>query len=91
MKSEEIISSHNIKFTIMRAITRITISVLSGLLVLLGFNGCKSARKAVKEKDGTVISDTIQVIEKKTMPKDDPTRIRVVYGPAPARYNQNIK
>ena len=76
----------------MKPFTRITISVLSSLLVLLGFGACKTTKKLPNpnKKNVTIIRDTIRVIQQ-IEPQRDPRVQKVVYGPAPAMYRDNIK
>lgn len=75
----------------MKPITRITISLLSAVLVLLGFGACKSSRKAAKGKDKEVeiIRDTIRALPWPEVTRD-PTVRKVVYGPPPSRYRNDI-
>ena len=74
----------------MRLITRLTISVLSGVLVLLGFGACKTTQKLQdpNKKNVTYIRDTIRIVKKE---KPEPWVQKVVYGPAPTRYNEKNK
>lgn len=71
----------------LRTTSRLLISILSGLLCLLGFSGCKSSRKAVKEKDGNTPTENTPVKTKPT-PADDNTRIQLIYGAPPAQYRE---
>lgn len=73
----------------MKPIARITISLLSAVLVLLGFGGCKSCRKAAKDNDANIIRDTIRII-RPPEPQRDPTIHKVVYGPPPSMYRNDI-
>ena len=74
----------------MKPITRITITLLSGILVLLGFGACKSSKKVVKDKDeGEIIRDTVRPIIPNHRPANqDPTRMKVVYGPPSSTYRE---
>lgn len=73
----------------MKPFTRIAITVLSGLLVLLGFSGCRSTKKISKEKEKEdIIRDTIRVIKQR--PERDPTQFKVVYGPPPSAYRKDL-
>lgn len=75
----------------MNKITRLTTIVLSSLLVLLGFGGCKSSKKATKDENQST-TDSVRVTDQPIHVRpDDPTRIRVLYGPPPARFRQNIE
>lgn len=76
----------------MKKITKLSTVILSSLLVLLGFGGCKSGKRAAKEesqaaKDSSSVTNIpgrhIQIRP------DDPTRMRVLYGPPPSRYRNN--
>lgn len=73
----------------MKKITKLSTMVLSALLVLLGFGGCKSVKKASKDENQTA-KDSISYDQLKGRPieiqKDDPTRMRVLYGPPPSKY-----
>lgn len=81
----------------MKPLTRLTISVLSGILVLLGFGACKSSKKAFKDrKNVTVIRDTIHIMHtpdavNPVRPIREPGVQKVVYGPPPAAYRDNLK
>jgi len=81
----------------MKAITRVTTALLSGLLILLGFGGCRSSKRAAQkaaEEAEQARLDSIQKAQQQPQSiigKDDPTRIRVLYGPPPARYRKDIK
>lgn len=71
----------------MRLITRLSISVLSSVLVLLGFSACKTTQKLPnpKKKNVTYIRDTIHII-KKIQP--EPWVHKVVYAAPPAKFNE---
>lgn len=81
----------------MKPFTRLTITVLSGILVLLGFGACKSSKKAFKDrKNVTIIRDTIHILRTSDVtdpvrPIRDPGVQKVVYGPPPAAYRNNLK
>ena len=74
----------------MRLITRLTISVLSGVLVLLGFGACKTTQKLPdpNKKNVTYIRDTIHIVK-----KEQPERWvqKVLYAAPPARYKEITK
>ena len=73
----------------MKRITKLSTVVLSGLLVLLGFGGCKSAKRAAKD-DGQAQQDTIKGSPKPIQIRpDDPTRMRLLYGPPPVSVRQS--
>lgn len=73
----------------MKKITKVTISFLSGLLVLLGFGGCKASKKAVQENQDNVPTKNISVNSPngpgKTYLPDSIANRRVLYGPPPAK------
>lgn len=75
----------------MNRITRLTTMALSGLLVLLGFGGCRSSKKAAGAEDQDA-QDSVTVTPPPSGPirvlPDDPTRMRVLYGPPPAQYRR---
>ena len=84
----------------MRPITRLTTAFLSGLLILLGFGGCRSSKRAAEKAAEAARAadearlDSLRRIQQRPQPfvrPDDPTRIRVLYGPPPARYRKDIK
>ena len=73
----------------MKQITKLSTMFLSALLMLLGFGGCKSAKKAVKD-DGQTVGDTVRISDRPVQVRPDPPgRIRVLYGPPPAQYRIN--
>ncbi len=76
----------------MKQITKLSTWILSSLLVLLGFGGCKSSKKAVKDDSQTSV-DTVKVTKRPIVVRpDEPGRVRVLYGPPPAQYrNQQTK
>ena len=75
----------------MKRITKLSTMILSGLLVLLGFGGCKSVKKASKD-DTQTAKDSVIITDLKGRPiqvrPDDPTRVRVLYGPPPSSYRK---
>ena len=73
----------------MRPITRLSAWILSSLLLLLGFGGCKSSKKAVKDESQTS-EDTVKATKRPMVVRpDDPRRMRVLYGPPPAQYRNS--
>ena len=76
---------------------RLLCSFLATLLALLGFGACSHGKSITT--DGKTISNTNGFLKEKTDTPDiknmkserNPPKIRVVYGPPPARFNQNIK
>ncbi|MCR5180944.1 MAG: hypothetical protein K6C30_06995 [Bacteroidaceae bacterium] len=72
----------------MKKITRLITVVLSSMLVLLGFGGCKSVKKAAKE-DNRTTTDAVKITDEPIQVRpDDPTRIRLLYGPPPTRFKE---
>ena len=73
----------------MKRITKLSTLLLSSLLVLLGFGGCKSVKKASKDENQAG-KDTVNIIDVKDRPirPDDPSRMRLLYGPPPSRYRK---
>ena len=59
--------------------------LLSSLITLMGFSACKTAKQTQKPDDTQVIIVTPPKIKK---PEDDPSRMRVLYGPPPASLRQ---
>jgi len=76
----------------MKKITKLSTIFLSSLLVLLGFGGCKSGKRAAKE-ESQAAKDSSSVTNMRERPvqlrPDDPSRMRVLYGPPPVRYRNN--
>lgn len=70
--------------------------MLSGLLVLLGFSGCRSSKRAAEKAEAERAAeqarqDSIDRANNPATPvikPDDPRVIRVLYGPPPARYRK---
>lgn len=70
----------------MKRITRISTWILSSLLVLLGFGGCKSSKKAVKDESLTN-EDTVRTTKRPIVVRpDEPGRMRVLYAAPPVQY-----
>ena len=83
----------------MKPITRFTTALLSGLLLLLGFGGCQSSRRAARkaaekaEQEEQARQDSINKAygpDRPILKPDDPGRIRVLYGPPPTRFRKNL-
>ena len=90
----------------MKAITQVTTLLLSSLLALLGFGGCRSAKKAQREMEAEqqrMDSIARAAWERQEQEKAMRQRqkeieerrargneIRVLYGPPPSRYIKDI-
>lgn len=83
----------------MKTMTRLTTAFLGGLLVLLGFGGCRSSKRAAKEglaaeeiarMDSAVNAMRPQIPRIETPSKEDPSRIRLLYGVPPTRFQDRI-
>lgn len=71
----------------MRPLTKLSTWILSSLLVLLGFGGCKSSKKAITDENEAPKEPVTNIHGRPIPPRpDDPTRMRVLYGPPPAQY-----
>ena len=82
----------------MKPITRLTTAMLSGLLIILGFGSCRSSKRAAAKaaEEARIAEEARQdsLRRAKQQPiigPNDPTRVRVLYAPPPARYRQDIK
>ncbi len=90
----------------MKAITKVTTLLLSSLLALLGFGGCRSAKKAQREMEAEQHRmDSIARADLERQEQEEALRqrqkeierqrareneIRVLYGPPPSRFIKNI-
>lgn len=80
----------------MKTITRVTTALLSGLLLILGFGGCRSSKRAAEKAQRDSEQARQDSIDRSNNPvtpivrPDDPRRVRLLYGAPPVRYRNDI-
>ena len=86
----------------MKTMTRLTTAFLGSLLVLLGFGGCRSSKRAAQKAGEALAAEEIARMDSavnakrppipriETPSKEDPGRVRLLYGVPPTRFQERI-
>lgn len=84
----------------MKTMTRLTTAFLGSLLMLLGFGSCRSSKRAAQKAEEKQLAEEIARMDsaaKAMQPpipriepprKEDPSRIRLLYGVPPTRFQE---